>query len=115
MRLLTHDHHRTGRAYWSVTELALVETIECSRLDRCLFIQVVSPGRDHDLRLPQAVEDLPLQALVLELCSEISASLQARAMLLPCTSCTSICRSFATKGSALQFLRLAIKGSFSPG
>src|SRR5215212_5863498 len=78
-------------------------------------IVVVLPCSDHDLRLAQAVEDLPLQALVLELCSEISASLQASARLLPCAICTSICRKLATICSALQFFRLAIPGSFGSG
>src|ERR687889_133082 len=73
------------------------------------------PCSDHDLCLPQAVEDLELQALVLELCSEISASLQASVRLLPCAIWISICRSFATICSALQFLRLAISGSFGSG
>src|ERR671916_548812 len=78
-------------------------------------VVVLAPCPDHDLCLPQAVEDLELQALVLELCSESSASLQASARLLPCAICTSICRSFATICSALQFLRLAIRGSFGSG
>jgi hypothetical protein len=72
---------------------------------------VVFPCCNHDLRLPQAVKDLALEALVLELCSEISASLQASAKLLPWAIWISICRSFATICSALQFFRLAISGS----
>jgi hypothetical protein len=41
--------------------------------------------------------------------------LQASAKLLPCAICTSICRRLATICSALQFLRLAISGSFGSG
>src|SRR4028119_2469104 len=36
-------------------------------------VVVISPGPNHHLRLPQAVEDLPLQALVLELAVEALA------------------------------------------
>ena len=65
-------------------------------------IVVIAPGSDHDLSLLEAVEDLQLQALVPEFCSEMAASLQASAMLLPWASCTSIWRSFAMICSELN-------------
>ncbi len=47
------------------------------------LIVVIAPGSDYDLRFSQAVEDLLLEALVLEFCSEMPASLQASARLIP--------------------------------
>src|SRR4051794_18063919 len=84
-------------------------------LDRSHLIQVVAPGPDHDLSLPETGEDLPFQALVPEFCSEMPASLQARARLMPWASCTSIWRSFAMICSGLNRFPLAISGSFGPG
>jgi hypothetical protein len=69
------------------------------------------------LRLFEAIELLG-GGLVLELWSEISASLQASTTPLPCAICTPICRSVATTCSALQFLQLVhpvISGSFGSG
>src|SRR3954453_11667801 len=74
-------------------------------------IFVVPPGPDHDLRLPQAVDDLQLQAFIPKFCSERPASLQAWARLLPCASCTSIWRRLTTICSGLAFRPLGTLGS----
>src|SRR3954451_19077928 len=74
-------------------------------------IVVVAPGADHDPSLPETVEDLQLQALVPEFCSERPPSWQARARLMPWASCPSIWRSFAMIGSGLAFRPLGILGS----
>src|SRR5918998_201056 len=58
-------------------------------------VVVVLPSANDHLGLLEAVEDLQLQALVPELCSEMAASLQASATLLPWASCTSIWRNVA--------------------
>src|SRR5918993_247247 len=77
-------------------------------------VVVIAPGADDHLSFFQTVEDLQLQALVPEFCSEMAASLQARAMLLPCASCTSIWRSLAMICSGLN-LFFGIGGSLVPG
>ena len=56
---------------------------------------VIAPSPNDHLSLLEAIEELQLQALIPELCSEMAASLQASAMLLPWASCTSIWRSLA--------------------
>ena len=61
-------------------------------------------GADHHLSLLEAVEDLQLQALIPELCSEMAASLQAGALLLPWANCTSIWRNMAMICSGLNLL-----------
>ncbi len=65
-------------------------------------VVVISPSADHDLGLCQAVEDLQLQALIPERCSEMAASLQASAMLLPWANCASIWHSVAMICSELN-------------
>jgi hypothetical protein len=75
---------------------------------------VIAPGADHDLSLFQAVEDFQLEALIPELCSEIPASLQASAVLLPWARCTSIWRNFAMICSELN-LFFGMGGSLVPG
>jgi hypothetical protein len=77
-------------------------------------VAVIAPGTDHDLTLFQAVEDLQLQALIPELCSELATSLQASAMLLPWASCTSIWRGFAMICSELN-LFFGVDSSLVPG
>src|SRR5918997_465211 len=77
-------------------------------------VVVIAPRADDHLSFLEAVEDLQLQALVPELCSEMAASLQARAMLLPCASCTSIWRSLAMICSGLN-LFFGMGGSLVPG
>src|SRR5215213_638528 len=74
-------------------------------------VGVIRPGPDHDLSLFQAVEDLPLQALVPEFCSERPASLQASARLFPCAICTAIWRSLTTLCSGLTVRPLGILGA----
>jgi hypothetical protein len=69
---------------------------------------VPTPALDHDLGLLERIEHLAVEQLVPELCSEIPASLQARARLLPCTSCTSIGRSLTTICSGLTFRPLGM-------
>src|SRR3712207_7754271 len=77
-------------------------------------IVMIPPGTHHHLSFSQAVEDLQLQALVPELCSEMAASLQASAMLLPWASCTSIWRNVAITCSGLNlFFGMAV--SLVPG
>jgi hypothetical protein len=63
----------------------------------------VLPEADHDLRVFERAEDLTAQALVAQLCSEFSASLQASAKLLPWIVCISIWRSFSTICPALVY------------
>jgi hypothetical protein len=63
---------------------------------------VIAPGADDHLSLFQAVEDLQLQAFVPEFCSEMAASLQASAMLLPWANCNSIWRNVAIICSGLN-------------
>src|SRR5918993_21342 len=75
---------------------------------------VIAPGADDDLSFLEAVEDLQLQALVLELCSEMAASLQASATPLPWASCTSIWRSLAIICSELN-LFFGMGASLVPG
>jgi hypothetical protein len=75
---------------------------------------VIPPGTDDDLSFFQPAEDLQLQALVSEFYSEMVASLQASAMLLPWASCTSIWRSLAMICSELN-LFFGILGSVVPG
>ncbi len=58
-------------------------------------VVVIAPGADDHLSFFQAGEDLQLQVLVLEFCSEMAASLQASATLLPGANCISICCSLA--------------------
>src|SRR5918997_7058448 len=77
-------------------------------------IVVVLPSAEDHLGLLEAVEDLQLQALVPELCSEMAASLQASAMLLPWASCTSIWRSLAITCSELN-LFFGMDVSLVPG
>ena len=77
-------------------------------------VVVIAPGADDDLSFLETVEDLQLQALVPEFCSETAASLQASAMLLPWASCTSIWRNFAIICSELN-LFFGMGGSVVPG
>src|SRR5919112_3692695 len=77
-------------------------------------VVVIAPGADDHLSFFEAVEDLQLQALVPELCSEMPASLQASAMLLPWASCTSIWRNLAMICSELN-LFFGMGGSLVPG
>src|SRR5829696_9066360 len=77
-------------------------------------VVVIAPGADDHLSLFQAVDDLQLQALVPELCSEMAASLQASEMLLPWASCTSIWRNVAIICSGLN-LFFGMGGSLVPG
>src|ERR671913_2259075 len=77
-------------------------------------VVVVPPGADDHLSFFEAVEDLQLQALVPELCSEMAASLQASAILLPWASCTSIWRNVAMICSGLN-LFFGMGGSLVPG
>ena len=58
---------------------------------------------DHDLGLLQRVEDLSIQAFILQLCAWISASLQACGGVFPFAICTSICRNTAMICSGLYF------------
>jgi hypothetical protein len=74
----------------------------------------VLPQGDYGLGFLERVEDLLAQALVAQLCSEISASLHAKAKLLPWTVCTSIWRSFNTTCSALVFCPRRMSDSFGP-
>ena len=74
----------------------------------------VLPQTDHDPRLVERGEDLLLQALVLQLCSEMSASLQASAKLFPCAVSTSIGRNSRTTCSALGLCPRFSLGSSSP-
>src|SRR5918997_2549926 len=76
-------------------------------------VVVIAPRADDHLSFLEAVEDLQLQALVPELCSEMAASLQARAMLLPCASCTSIWRSLAIICSGVNLFGMDV--SLVPG
>src|SRR5919107_4952000 len=77
-------------------------------------VVVIAPGADDHLSFLEAVEDHQLQALVPELCSEMAASLQASAMLLPCARCTSIWRNVAMICSGLN-LFFGMGGSLASG
>ena len=70
-------------------------------------IVVVTPCSDHDLRLPQAVEDLPLGTLVLqlvpELCSVAPIFFTAVAIGWPWATITSTWRSLETISSGVSF------------
>jgi hypothetical protein len=63
---------------------------------------MISPRSSDHLGFFEIVEDLELQALVLELCSETAASLQANAMRAPWANCTSIWRNVAIICSGLN-------------
>ncbi len=80
-------------------------------------IVVIAPSADDHLSFHKAVEDLQLQALVLELCSEMGALLQVSAMLVPCTTGTLIWRSVAMICSELNLsfsvLSSLVAGQFS--
>src|ERR687890_2867388 len=76
-------------------------------------VVVIAPGADDHLSFLEAVEDLQLQALVPELCSEMAASLQASATLLPWASCTSIWRSLAIICSGVNLFGMGV--SLVPG
>lgn len=65
-------------------------------------IAVVLPSPNDHLGFLKAVEDLQLQAPVLEFRSEMGASSQAGAMLLPRANRTSIRRTMAIVGSGLH-------------
>lgn len=65
-------------------------------------IAVVLPSPNDHLGFLKAVEDLQLQAPVLEFRSEMGASSQAGAMLLPRANRTSIWRTMAIIGSGLN-------------
>ena len=77
-------------------------------------VVVIALGADDHLGLIHAVEDLQLQALVPELCSEMAASLQASAMLLPWASCTLIRRNVTIACSGLNLL-FGMGNSLVPG
>ena len=57
---------------------------------------MIAPAFDLNRGFLQAVEDLPVQELVAELCSDMAASLRAAANALPWDIDTSICRSLDT-------------------
>ena len=78
------------------------------------LVVVIAPGADDDLSFFQAVEDLQLQALIPELCSEMVASLQASAMLLPWANWTSIWQNVAIICSELN-LFFGMAGSLGLG
>src|SRR3712207_5599954 len=68
-------------------------------------VVVPAPGLDQDLRLLQAVEDLPIQQLVPELTSLTPSALTTSATFLPWPSRTSASRSLAMISSARKPLR----------
>ena len=78
-----------------------------------LLVIVLTPLLDHDPYLLHAVEDLAVEQLVSELCSEISASLRVSATGFPCDISTSTCHEFLTICSGVN-VRLAIPSSFCP-
>ena len=72
------------------------------RADR---VVVLAPSLDQDLRLAQAVEDLPVEQLVPELTSLTPSALTTSATFLPCPSRTSASRSLAMISSARKPFR----------
>jgi hypothetical protein len=77
-----------------------------------VIVNLTSPN--DDLSCLEAVEDFQLQVLIPALYSEMTASLQASATLLPRGSCTSMWRSLAIICSGVNLL-FGMGGSLVPG
>src|SRR3712207_6118884 len=113
--MLVHDrpggHRRGGRRGWpgrrgegGYDHVGRRRAV-AERGVRAHLVVVASPALDHDLGLPQAVEDLAGEDLVPQVTSVTPIARTASATLWPCATRMSTWRSLATISSGLCLLR----------